>query len=383
MAANFTSGVGTTQAWHGLMQVVQPGQHTRRELFALAGADFTASDDRVYRPDPSTDNTADLRNRFNRFMEEVRRVSPEQEQESRELGSIINERLASSSYRAIDGYKAIVNDVSGETLSIQSNEYHIIQNTHLLSLAEALPESCQILSVVVLAGGRRVCFSASMPDLVGEVVPNDILQLKFSGINAFDGLTSFTVLLDPTRIVCDNTCGYAQYGADQATGRGMNRIIRINHRSGADEIIRQVPHAIDFARGQFAATLEQLQAMAARACDVELFRSILEETFADELRTTINDVRGDKTTARPRRLTDITGFDEMCNNFAGDLIGNDIPGVQGTVWGAMNSISQFFRHQYAVDGKNGEARRFASLQGGVNQRRVQSAFRACLAATRT
>lgn len=338
MAHNFTSGVwvrGTGKRfWHGLGNEVEPGL-TPQEYFKLGGA--------MFEPFP---------------------------------GSI---QLASTG-ATIPGYKAIVHNETNEVLSIQSDDYKVISNTMLLELVNALREEIDLISVAVMGGGRRVAFSARIKSL-SAAVKGDPIEMKLSGVNSFDGTQAFSVLFDPTRVECDNTMGYAVKGADNRTARGKNSIIRVTHRSGAEDIIRQIPGVIDFANAQFTATIDEVEAMVNAPCDRALFKRMLEITFADELKKPINDVRGDKTTERPRALSDIPGFGTMVDYFNGGQPGANAA-TDGTVWGAFNSISAFYRHAAFDGGVNDKERRFGSLQCGINQLRVQRAHAAALQLTK-
>jgi hypothetical protein len=338
MSHNFTSGCwikGTGKRfWHGLGSEAPTGL-TPQEYFRLGGA--------LFEPFPGTIQLA-------------------------------------STGAMIPGYQAIVHNETSEVLSIQSNDYKVISNLLLLELVNALREEIELISVAVMGGGRRVAFSARIKSLSAEI-KGDPIEMKLSGVNSFDGSQAFSVLFDPTRIECDNTMGMAVSGADRRAVRGKNSIIRVTHRSGAEDIIRQIPGVIDFANARFTATIEEVEAMVATPCDNALFKRMLEITFADELRKPINDVRGDKTTARPRNLTDIPGFEVMVDNFKGAQPGANAA-TNGTVWGGLNAISAFYRHSAFKGGVNSDERRFGSLQCGINQLRVQRAHAAALELTR-
>jgi hypothetical protein len=65
--------------------------------------------------------------------------------------------------------------------------------------------------------------------------------------------------------------------------------------------------------------------MAATPCSMTQFRQYITTVFADQLQGTINDVRGDKSTARPRVLEDLPGWSSMQRKFDGEAIGMELP----------------------------------------------------------
>jgi hypothetical protein len=69
-----------------------------------------------------------------------------------------------------------------------------------------------------------------------------------------------------------------------------------------------------------------------------------EKVFADQLAGTVNDKRGDKTTARAKTLQDLPAWNGIVAKFHGEGIGSTIKGVEGTMWGAYNAITEHLTH---------------------------------------
>ena len=278
----------------------------------------------------------------------------------------------------IDGYRAITRTDTGAVLSVMSDSYHVVQNTALLRIAEALREDVEMDAVCVLAEGRKVTFTATIRGAEGDVTRGDTVRQHLVGATSHDGTVAFQVLFTPVRVVCANTLGAAIRGASDATTR------RIRHTRNAGQLIARLPEIIDVQRGQFTHSLEELAAMAATPCTDQQFRDYVAATFADQLRGTINAKRGDTTTARPKTLEDLPAWESLSRKWQGAAIGADLPGVSGTYWGAYNAITEFCSHETGRSRDSVEAarQRLESLWFGASADTLQRAHGLALAATR-
>lgn len=332
MAHNFTSGCFTTRAWHNLGTVLDKALPAK-EMFKIAEADYDVSLEPIYvggKPEP------------------------------------------------VNGFKALMHGRTDEILTIVSDDYKLIPNAALLEFAQAVEKYTNLEAVCVLGGGRRVAFTATLNSIAANVGKgDDPLTLKLNGFTGHDGVTAFGGMFTPVRIVCDNTLSLAQHYA-QNSGRQL----RIAHKGNPLAMIKRLPEIIDFGKQQFTATVEELEAMAEHDCNAELFKRMLEITFEADLRRPINDVRGDKSTERQRTVCDIPGYDQMCNNFEGDMPGGNTSGTTGTLYQAYNAITAFYRHSAYKGGKNGDERRYGSLLFGKNHETIKKAHAAALELTK-
>lgn len=293
MAHQFTSGVfcHSQPAWHGLGHVVD-GTLPAREAFDLGGALFRVEPRPVY-----TAGAAE-----------------------------------------VEGYRAICRTDTGEALSIMRATYTPVQNDQLLRVAEALREDLEMDAVCVLAGGRKVTFTASIRGAAGEVTRGDEVRQYLVGATSHDGTVAFQVLFTPVRVVCANTLAQALGGVN------ADNVRRIRHTRGAAQLVAKLPEIIDVQRGAFTAGLDELAAMAATPCTDALFRDYVAGVFADQLRGQINDKRGDATTARARVVEDLPFWADLVAKWDGALVGGDLPGVRGTYWGAYNAVTEYLSH---------------------------------------
>lgn len=277
----------------------------------------------------------------------------------------------------IPGHKAITRMDNGTVLSIQKDSYSVVQNEQLIRMAEALHEEATMDAVVVLAEGRKVAFTAKVNNAEGEVVKGDEIHQYLVGCTSHDGTVSFQIMFSPIRVVCQNTLSAAL-----GTARGnKNKRFSIRHTTNANSLIARLPELIDMRRQQFTGGMEELRAMAARPCTSAQFKQYCEQLFADQLTGTTNAVRGDASTARPKRIEDLPLWDSVANKFHGEGIGFDIPGVKGTMWGAYQAITEYFSHEAgrAKDDTEAARQRLESLYWGNGATTIARAHSLALA----
>jgi phage/plasmid-like protein (TIGR03299 family) len=205
-----------------------------------------------------------------------------------------------------------------------------------------------------------------------DVLPGDTIHQYLVGCTSHDGSIAFQVMFSPIRVVCQNTLSYA---LGRAAAGASTKKMRIRHTKNANALIDHLPSIIDMQRQQFTVGIEELKVMAAKPCTSALFRQYCEQVFADQLVGMTNDKRGDKTTARPKKLEDLTAWDSVANKFHGEGIGFDIPGVQGTMWGAYQAITEYFSHDAgrATDSIEAARHRLESLYWGTGAATITKA----------
>ncbi len=110
------------------------------------------------------------------------------------------------------------------------------------------------------------------------------------------------------------------------------------------------------------------------------FRQYIHTVFADQLEGTVNDVRGDKSTARPKVLEDLPAWPSLQRKFEGDAIGCGLPSSRGTAWSAYQAVTEYISHEAGHNKNKIEAsrKRFESIYWGRESERLARAHDAAL-----
>lgn len=149
----------------------------------------------------------------------------------------------------VPGYRAITRIEDGRVMSIQSEEYGIVQNQLLADLAEAMGGGMRCWEVGgSLQGGRKVFFTGVVDsaDIAGDEVKN-YLTLASS----HDGELAVTAAKTPVRVVCANTLAAFLNAAN-----GKPRIT-IPHTKNAAARVKLATRLVEDARAYFGAFHEQ------------------------------------------------------------------------------------------------------------------------------
>jgi phage/plasmid-like protein (TIGR03299 family) len=334
MAHQFSSGVFcyNKPAWHRLGVVVD-GTLPAREAFRIANADFQVAGRPVF--------DADM--------------------------------------KLIPGYQAITRMDTGRTLSVMTETYAPIQNQSLIRIAEALHEDINMDAVCVLSDGKKVTFTARIRGAEGDVVPGDPVQQYLIGCTSHDGSIPFQLLFSPIRVVCQNTLSAALGIASNQ--RRRDNSIRIRHTKNADSLIARLPELVDVRRKQFIGGLDELRHMAATPCSMVQFRQYISTVFSDQLQGTVNDVRGDASTVRPRVLEDLAAWPSVLRKFDGEANGSDLLANAGSAWGAYQAVTEYITHESGKFKNANEAarKRMESIYWGSSGQIISMAHAAALA----
>ncbi len=277
MAANFTSGwFGNNEhAWHGL-GVVEPGTRPARQAFELANALFQVEKRELLYPvalgiDPETGVT-------------------------------------SSSTQASGVYGVVRTDTQ-EFFGAVSDQYELVQNDSLLRMAEFIREEADMDSVVVLGGGAKVAFTATLRGASEDIVPGDTMKRRLVGFLGHDGKTSVGAKFTDIRVVCQNTLA--------AMMRDSGAKQTLTHKQGVNGQFDSLIKSIDVARQSFSDDMDFLRTTA--GVELGSFAEFVEQVY---------DVKDMMKFRKYRRLNTAYRFG-MGSNYA-----------TGSVWNAINAVTQ-------------------------------------------
>tara|TARA_B100001778_G_scaffold64600_2_gene50572 strand:- start:4457 stop:5413 length:957 start_codon:yes stop_codon:yes gene_type:complete len=274
MPANFTSGWfgNNEQAWHGLGTVTE-GTLPAREAFETADALFTVEKRELSYP-VWLDGDTHL---------------PHIDQPTGTFG--------------------VVRADTQQFLGAVSDVYETVQNHSLLRMAEFIREEADMDSVVVLADGAKVAFTATLKGAATEIVEGDKLCRRIVGYLGHDGKTGCGAMFTDVRVVCSNTL---------AAAMGNNRgHASVRHTGGAEQNFDALIQSIDVARQSFEEDTEFLKACA--ATELPSFAEFIADTYG---------IRDLSKMRKYRQLNSAYHYG-MGSRYA-----------SGSVWNAINAVTE-------------------------------------------
>ena len=137
-----------------------------------------------------------------------------------------------------------------------------IQNDKLLQMAERLGDHIEMDTVIVLNGGAKIAFTGKIVGSEAAVIDPDEVCRYFVGHLGHDGASSFGGMFTNTRVVCQNTLGFAQNDADALERRGiLGKQMKVQHTSEGVASLDEVMHNIDMSRQEFGSVVEAYKRM--------------------------------------------------------------------------------------------------------------------------
>ena len=236
MPANFTSGwLGNGErAWHG-QGVVTQGTLPAREAFEVADALFTVEKRELHFPkvlDAPRDGEWDF---------------------------------------APSGHFGVVRTDTQQLLGYVSKQYEIVQNDSLLRMADFLREETDLDSVVVLANGAKVCFTATLRGTQKDIIPGDTVKRRIVGYLGHDGKTGCGAKFTDIRVVCQNTLAAALMDS------GAHR--SITHKNGANAQFDVLIQSINVARQDFDEQVDLMKEFSRTSMGIDGFRDFVDEVY--------------------------------------------------------------------------------------------------------
>ena len=238
MPANFTSGwLGNSErAWHGL-GVVTEGTLPAREAFETADALFTVEKRPLF------------------FYGEDTSPSPTHGEQI---------PFPTESF-------AVVRTDTEQLLGVVSKQYEIVQNDSLLRMADFLREETDLDSVVVLANGAKVCFTATLRGTQKDIIPGDTVKRRIVGYLGHDGKTGCGAKFTDIRVVCQNTLAAALMDS------GAHR--SITHKNGANAQFDVLIQSINVARQDFDEQVDLMKEFSRTSMGIDGFRDFVDEVY--------------------------------------------------------------------------------------------------------
>jgi phage/plasmid-like protein (TIGR03299 family) len=260
----------------------------------------------------------------------------------------------------VPGY-ATVRDTDKKVLGVVGPTYKPLQNKDAFRFFQPFLDAkeASIETAGSLRGGTRVWVLAKVTQSPIEIVPGDAVENFILLSNAHDGSMAVRVGFTGVRVVCSNTMAAAH-------GDKASKLLRVRHSAKAAQTLDEVREIMDVGRQEFVAHAEKFRVLARKGVSVADLKNYVRKVFEPKV-TLIGAETEEAENKSERLLAKITPLFEHGR-------GNDLPGVAGTAWGALNAVSEFLTHERG----NSDDNRLNSLWFGdsaeINSRALKLAL---------
>jgi phage/plasmid-like protein (TIGR03299 family) len=225
--------------------------------------------------------------------------------------------------------------------------YEIVQNDEAFAFLDAIVGPGKLLryhTAGALGHGHRVWMLAEVVDLIIEPVPGDVTKVYLLLTTGHDGKWVVSILWTSVRVVCQNTLNLA-------LGKGGARV-KIRHTS---KVTDRLDHARDIL-GLTTSKVELYQELATDLARIQMNKKSLDDFL---LKLVKDPPKGTSPTRAQNRRKEIEGLFETSP-------GNDLKGVGGTAWAALQAVTYYTTHARSVRG--------STAAGGAEKRLESSWF---------
>lgn len=261
-------------------------------------------------------------------------------------------QMPDGDYVTVPGHYANVRSDTNRVLGIVKSRFVNLQPSTFIDVICSLAEDENDLEVQTMGtyGGGEVMFASILLDSFGVGInKEDENKIYANFVNAYNGRYKYHAFPSGIRMVCANTVRFAVQAAGRALSGRKQRAdadgVAFKHTKNLEVKVEEARDAILGFKNRGKEYAEQAAALANVGMDskklVEYFAQVYSAHFG---RFVVN-----ATTKEEERLQ------TRQNNILGDWLINynedpnqQIAGIQGTLWAAMNSITQWADHQKTV-----------------------------------
>lgn len=206
-------------------------------------------------------------------------------------------------------------------------------------------EGLQVENAGYFGNGERGFFQASMPDTINVIGTRgkDRIKTLLTGVTSHDGSMALIIVETAIRIICQNT--FLAASRDASVFK-----MSAKHTANMDERIKAIRVALARSKSSFAKLADNVNNLASKGVDGKILVNYLNQLFPDN-------PKGENNT----RTQNIR---EQVAKLYSDGVGQDLPGVKGTMWALYNGVTEYvdyFRSTRGNSDKERDSNRLESL----------------------
>jgi phage/plasmid-like protein (TIGR03299 family) len=251
---------------------------------------------------------------------------------------------------------ANVRSTDSSVLGIVGPGYRPLQNKDAFGWFQPFIEdgSAVLETAGSLRKGKHVWILARIKRDPIEIVKGDPVQAYILLSNSHDGTSSIQAGYTGIRTVCANTVAAALSAAD-------SKLVKLRHSKSAADALEQLRETMVVADREFVATTDVMKAMARKGVSVESLKKYIRVVFEPKMTLDSEEEIEEK---MKRTYAKVIPLFEKGR-------GNDLPGVNGTLWGAYNAVTEYLTWER---GRSNDTRLESLWMGGEGAKIAQRAL---------
>ena len=233
----------------------------------------------------------------------------------------------------VEDFRAIIRLDTGDCLGVVGRGYAAIQNAQAFGFFDAVVGSggAHYHTAGALGKGQQVWMLAQLPGILRVQRTDDTTEKFLLLANSHDGTSSLRMFFTPIRVVCQNTLNVALRSSGHQQG------VSIRHTGDIESKVQEAQRALGLAIRYY----DDLEGLVNKLASVR----IRSNTVARYFESIVPDNPDALTHTRTEniRAAMLRNFDEGR--------GNQLPGIRGTLWAALNAVTEYVDHQRSTTGE--------------------------------
>lgn len=234
------------------------------------------------------------------------------------------------------GRKVLYRGDTKKPLSVVSDSYNIVQPREVLEFFRDLVAegggNMYLETAGALFGGTRY-WAMAHTELEADVVKNDRVKARLLLTTSCDGTLATTAKFVSERVVCNNTLKIAL--GEDVDGEARQQV-RVTHGATFDP--KKIKASLGLIDSGWETFLTNIKTMAKKKVTDNDVKKFIAEIMLNKNQLEAFESEEDEVHKRVQ-----SKLDTIFNMYKGDGMGADL--VTGTLWGALNAVTEFADHR--------------------------------------
>ena len=217
-----------------------------------------------------------------------------------------------------------------DILGVVGKNYTPVQNKDAFNFFDSIVGDKKAIyhTAGSLSGGKIIWILAKLPGYI-RVVGNDISEKYLLLSNSHDGSSMVQIKFTPIRVVCQNTLTIAM---------NKGETLKVKHSRDVKDRLKQASELLGIVNDKYDTIERSFKNMAKVQLNEKRLNEYVKTIFPDPV--------------DELQYATVDNNREMVRELFEQGLGNNLPGVQGTLWAGYNAVTELIDHKITKQNKD-------------------------------